>query len=101
MALITCKDCKKEFSTDALRCPHCGAKKPSQVGMLLCILRCIVVAPTGAAVFAVALNPFAPSSPQTPVSFSEQMRNNDHCKTTPTQDKALKEFILRLDLISM
>ena len=28
MALITCKDCKKEFSTDAKRCPHCGAKKP-------------------------------------------------------------------------
>lgn len=28
MALITCKDCKKEFSTDAKRCPHCGAYKP-------------------------------------------------------------------------
>lgn len=28
MALITCKDCKKEFSTDAKRCLHCGAKKP-------------------------------------------------------------------------
>lgn len=28
MALITCKDCKKEFSTDAKRCPHCGARKP-------------------------------------------------------------------------
>lgn len=30
MALITCKDCKKEFSTDAKRCPHCGAKKPNR-----------------------------------------------------------------------
>ena len=30
MALITCKDCKKEFSTDAKRCPHCGAKKVSK-----------------------------------------------------------------------
>ena len=28
MALITCKDCKKEFSTDAKCCPHCGAQKP-------------------------------------------------------------------------
>ena len=27
MALIKCKDCKKEFSTDAKRCPHCGATK--------------------------------------------------------------------------
>lgn len=30
MALTTCKDCKKEFSTDAKKCPHCGAKKPSK-----------------------------------------------------------------------
>lgn len=28
MALITCKDCQKEFSTDAKACPHCGAKAP-------------------------------------------------------------------------
>lgn len=27
MALIKCKDCGKEFSTDAKVCPHCGAKK--------------------------------------------------------------------------
>lgn len=28
MTLITCKDCKQEFSTDAKSCPNCGAKKP-------------------------------------------------------------------------
>lgn len=28
MALITCKDCGKEFSTDAKKCPNCGAKAP-------------------------------------------------------------------------
>jgi hypothetical protein len=28
MALIKCKDCQKEFSTDAKACPHCGAKLP-------------------------------------------------------------------------
>lgn len=28
MALIKCKDCGKEFSTDAKVCPNCGAKKP-------------------------------------------------------------------------
>ena len=27
MALVTCKDCNKEFSNDAKRCPNCGAKK--------------------------------------------------------------------------
>jgi hypothetical protein len=30
MALIICVDCKKEFSTDAKLCPHCGAKKPKK-----------------------------------------------------------------------
>lgn len=28
MALIICKDCKKEFSSDSKTCVHCGAKKP-------------------------------------------------------------------------
>jgi hypothetical protein len=28
MALIVCKDCAKEFSSDAARCVHCGARKP-------------------------------------------------------------------------
>jgi RNA polymerase subunit RPABC4/transcription elongation factor Spt4 len=28
MALIFCKDCKKEFSSDATKCPHCSARKP-------------------------------------------------------------------------
>ena len=32
MALVSCKDCKKEFSTDAKRCPNCGAKPPAEGG---------------------------------------------------------------------
>lgn len=35
MALIVCKDCKKEFSSDAARCPHCGARKPATVWSVL------------------------------------------------------------------
>jgi hypothetical protein len=35
MALITCKECQKEFSTDAKRCPNCGANSPvKQSGFL-------------------------------------------------------------------
>jgi hypothetical protein len=30
MALITCKDCSKKFSTDAKCCPECGAKPPNK-----------------------------------------------------------------------
>ena len=44
MALIICKDCKKEFSDDAKRCPHCGAKKLNDhkvlkgIGIAICFL---------------------------------------------------------------
>ena len=46
MALIVCKECAKEFSTDAKRCPHCGAKKPapkSRLGILLLILLAVAI----------------------------------------------------------
>lgn len=29
MALVTCKECKKEFSSDAKACPHCGKRRTS------------------------------------------------------------------------
>ncbi|MEI7065353.1 hypothetical protein [Dickeya chrysanthemi] len=29
MALTKCKECKKEVSTSAKVCPHCGVKNPS------------------------------------------------------------------------
>lgn len=29
MAMITCKDCRKQFSSSASSCPHCGWKRPS------------------------------------------------------------------------
>ncbi|MFK7090516.1 hypothetical protein AAFM71_17045 [Chromobacterium violaceum] len=31
MALVACYECKKEISSEASSCPHCGAKKPSNV----------------------------------------------------------------------
>lgn len=30
MALVSCRECAKEVSTEAKNCPHCGASKPSQ-----------------------------------------------------------------------
>ena len=38
MALITCKDCSKEVSTDAKSCPNCGAKVPQKTSLLVKIL---------------------------------------------------------------
>jgi len=44
MALITCKDCNKEFSTDARRCPHCGAKPPRKIGIVSSLVLIAAVA---------------------------------------------------------
>jgi len=30
MALVKCKDCDKEVSTEAKTCPHCGAPMPKE-----------------------------------------------------------------------
>lgn len=39
MALLTCKDCKNQVSTDAKACPQCGAKveKPHSIGQWIFI----------------------------------------------------------------
>ncbi len=45
MALIKCSECKKEISTKADKCPHCGApvKKKSGCGTLLIVLFGVIV----------------------------------------------------------
>jgi hypothetical protein len=35
MALITCKNCGKQFNADVLRCIHCGTKKPPNILKIL------------------------------------------------------------------
>lgn len=42
MALVTCKDCKREFSTDVKRCPNCGAKPPHKTVRWLKVVLCAV-----------------------------------------------------------
>jgi hypothetical protein len=34
MSLITCKECKKEVSDTAEKCPHCGAKIPKKLSII-------------------------------------------------------------------
>ncbi len=47
MALIKCHECRKDVSSQAKLCPHCGApvKKKSGCGMLLVVLILIIIAP--------------------------------------------------------
>lgn len=37
MALVTCAECTKEFSSTAKACPHCGWVKPRRLGRKLFI----------------------------------------------------------------
>lgn len=34
MALVNCKECGKQVSTEAVACPSCGAKTPKKTGIL-------------------------------------------------------------------
>lgn len=43
MALVPCRECKKEVSSDADICPYCGASGPSLTGNGLRIFQMIVV----------------------------------------------------------
>jgi hypothetical protein len=51
MALITCKDCAHELSTDARSCPHCGAlnpqmSSPRHTGWIVLFLVLLTAAPS-------------------------------------------------------
>lgn len=47
MALIKCKECSKEVSDGAGKCPHCGAKVPKPAGMLAWLIGGLVVISIG------------------------------------------------------
>jgi hypothetical protein len=46
MALITCRECKQQVSSEAKACPHCGAKPRKQVGagtaLLVIAVLCVI-----------------------------------------------------------
>jgi ribosomal protein S8E len=45
MALITCKECKKEVSNKAEKCPHCGFKMPTQYSLFKSIVLVFFIIP--------------------------------------------------------
>jgi hypothetical protein len=69
MALRSCKECKKEVSTDAKACPHCGKQNPtSAVGSPL-LLGCLAIIVIGVVSSLVS----KPSSPRpSPVTTTAQ-----------------------------
>lgn len=50
MALVTCPECKRDISTAATACPHCGARR-SPIGRALIALIVIAVLAVLAIVF--------------------------------------------------
>ncbi len=52
MAMTTCKDCKRDISSQAMKCPHCGAS----TGYALFVLVLLMVILGGAAIMIVVGN---------------------------------------------
>lgn len=47
MALKPCRECKKEISTEAKTCPHCGVSNPATSSMVLSVIRVSAVVIVG------------------------------------------------------
>jgi hypothetical protein len=68
MAMSKCKECGKEISTKADKCPHCGApQKPKQYGCGTLILVVFIIGIFGS-IFSSNDNPGSSGSPQVPDS---------------------------------
>lgn len=78
MALITCKDCQQKFSTDAGRCPHCGARRPISKNLLWAFWGAIAIS-----VFSCSLLPGVPVStpaPKTAAQIAEEKARAKKCE---------------------
>lgn len=83
MALSTCPDCKKEFSTSAEACPHCGRphKRRMSAGCLVGLLL------AGAAIFSFFyFAPTAPPSQQQPTTTDSATDVPSPAAPGPTTD---------------
>lgn len=99
MALIVCKDCKKEFSTDAKRCPNCGAKKynPHYIlkGLLILFLISWVLSQYSSQDIKQKANNNSNNQSQTdPIASAETILASDS-----TDTKAIVDVIVDLDRI--
>lgn len=81
MPLIACKDCGEPMSTDAKKCPKCGAKPPYRW-----TLGRMVVA--GFILLVVAIAVFSPSSPEDQAARAERM---DSASAQVACERAVRE----------
>lgn len=68
MAITTCKECKKELSTKATTCPHCGAKI-RRTSLITWLIAIIIVPSIFIGIFNSSSNP----PPTTPAKTAEQL----------------------------
>ncbi|MBS1170021.1 MAG: hypothetical protein H6R01_939 [Burkholderiaceae bacterium] len=74
MALVACKECGKEVSTEAKSCPNCGAKPPKKPSMIVRVGGGIILASLAAAFFMGAGGSKEASKPAISVPVSEQQK---------------------------
>jgi hypothetical protein len=109
MALITCKDCQKEFSTDAKRCPNCGAKRPPKANLLVIFLVLFFILSAIGRSFindasttsppvqhATAATTSVTPPPKSATSFGDELRKTGGCDTSVQEQKAAGQMIRAL-----
>jgi hypothetical protein len=87
MALIVCKDCSKEFSTDAKRCPNCGARKPKKKSYLKWLIYLVLIYFIGLVVF---LQNYAEPKNASMVNY-ENLRHNIESPARPIWQSSTSE----------
>lgn len=67
MALIKCRECGKEISTEAKACPHCGAKPPYRPSLAFVLIAGLLI------VFGIKASLESRTPPQAPPKTAEQI----------------------------
>jgi hypothetical protein len=90
MALITCKECKKQISSDAKSCPNCGKKRTSAGTM-----GCAVILGVGLLGFIVAM--FSGNNSSTSVTTQPTSQKVDSTTNLAESQKTVSEIETRLN----
>jgi len=77
MGVITCKDCKKQFSTDAKVCPDCGAEKPRKTSIFTLFIAIFFGIPI---IMAIARASSQPSAPEIDMAAKGQQEAQDRAE---------------------
>lgn len=96
MALVACRECGKEISTDARACPHCGAKPPYRPSLAFVLIAGLLI------VFGVKTSfdrDAAPAPPKTAAQIAEDESSQRRYLVVAAIAKKLKTSLREPDSV--